>query len=64
MITKMNVNFYSVQDIANMLHKPAEVIEEYIRQNGIMGVEEGEPFLVAEGNLYEFLKGIDTWSQK
>lgn len=60
----MGVNYYSVQDVANMLHKPPEVIEEYIRRKGIKGAIEGEPFLIAEGNLYEFLKGVDTWSQK
>jgi len=57
----MGVKFYSVQDISEMIKKPPETIEEYIIQKGIKGAIEGEPFLIAEGNISEFMKGIEQW---
>lgn len=56
MITIQNINFYTVDEIAEILKITPYTVRVYIRQNKITAQRIGRPYLISEEALNEFLQ--------
>jgi excisionase family DNA binding protein len=52
------MRFYTVEEIANILHITPQTIRSYISEGKIKAIKSGKQYLISNDNFEEYLKKI------